>query len=76
MAKAKVAKKVKGERKLKYDPSKILKLWESGKSIREIAEAMAPISRVFVHRTLTLKFPDQYKAGQKSRAAAREKAAE
>lgn len=60
-------------RKTKYDQSKILKLWEDGKSIREISEAMKPISKVFVHRVLTMKFPAQYKAGQKARADAREK---
>jgi hypothetical protein len=35
---------------------------------------MKPISRVFVHRTLTTKFNSQYEAGQKERAAAREDA--
>jgi hypothetical protein len=63
--------KPKAPRKLKYDPTKILKLWESGKSIREISEAMKPISRVFVHRTLTTKYPEQYAAGQKARKAER-----
>jgi hypothetical protein len=48
--------KAKTGRKLKYDPDRILKLWEQGKSINEIADAMKPISKVFVHRTLTLKF--------------------
>jgi len=75
MAKAKAEKPSKRtERKLKYDPDRILKLWEGGKSIREIAEAMKPISRVFVHRTLVTKFKAQYDTGQKARAAAREKA--
>jgi hypothetical protein len=55
-------------RKLKYDPARILALWEKGKSIREIAEAMKPISRVFVHRVLTLKFPKQYAKGKNSAA--------
>jgi hypothetical protein len=32
---------------------------------------MKPISKVFVHRTLTLKFPKQYADGQKARKAAR-----
>jgi hypothetical protein len=73
MAKAKAPKPPKG-RKLKYDPSRILALWTAGKSIREIAEALKPISKVFVHRTLTTKFKSQYDAGQKARAAAREKA--
>ena len=40
-------------RKPKYDQSKILKLWQDGKSIREIADAMKPISRVVTHRVLT-----------------------
>jgi hypothetical protein len=77
MSKAKAPKPAKEtSRKLKYDPDRILKLWESGKSIREIADAMKPISRVFVHRTLTTKFKSQYEAGQKAREAAREKAAQ
>lgn len=77
MSKAKTAKPAKGTgRKLKYDPDRILKLWEGGKSIREIAEAMKPISRVFVHRTLTTKFFKQYAQGQKERAVARETANE
>jgi hypothetical protein len=62
-------------RKLKYDPNRMLQLWEKGLSIREIAEKMSPISRVFVHRTLTTKFAKQYAEGQKQRAAAREAAA-
>ena len=75
MAKSKAPKPAKGTgRKLKYDPDRILKLWESGKSIREIAEAMKPISKVFVHRTLTTKFAKQYADGQAKRKAAREKA--
>ena len=73
MAKTKTPKPPKA-RKLKYDPQVILKHWEAGKSIKEIAQAMRPISRVFVHRTLTTKFKAQYDAGQKARAAAREKA--
>ncbi len=71
MAKAKAPKPPKG-RKLKYSPELILKHWEAGKSIKEIAQAMKPISRVFVHRTLTTKFKSQYDAGQKARQAARE----
>ena len=43
MSKPKIAKPAKGTgRKLKYNPELILKLWEGGKSIREIAEAMKP----------------------------------
>lgn len=61
-------------RKLKYNPERILKLWEDGKSIREIADIMKPISSVFVHRTLTTKFRKQYDQGQKDRAATREAA--
>ena len=61
-------------RKPKYDQGKILALWEKGKSITEIAEVMTPISKVFVHRVLTTKFPDKYTSGQKERAAAREAA--
>ena len=77
MSKAKTPKSAKeAGRKLKYDPERVLKLWEGGKSIREIAEAMKPISRVFVHRTLTTKFKAQYDAGQKARQAAREKASQ
>jgi len=73
MSKAKAPKPAKGtSRKLKYDPDRILKLWESGKSIHEIAEAMKPISKVFVHRTLTTKFAKQYADGQAKRKAARE----
>jgi hypothetical protein len=77
MSKAKAPKPAKAtNRKLKYDPDRILKLWENGKSISEIAQAMKPISRLFVHRTLTTKFKSQYEAGQKARAVAREKAAQ
>ncbi|HEY6388446.1 MAG TPA: hypothetical protein VIX91_22430 [Candidatus Acidoferrum sp.] len=71
MAKAKTPKPPNG-RKLKYDSQVILKHWEAGKSIKEIAQVMKPISRVFVHRTLTTKFKSQYEAGQKTRKAARE----
>lgn len=74
MAKAKAPKPPKG-RKLKYDPQVILKHWEAGRSIKEIAQAMKPISRVFVHRTLVTKFAKQYADGQKARQAAREAAA-
>jgi len=77
MSKAK-ATKPKAEPKvrvLKYDPTKILSLWEKGKSIREISETMDPHpSRVFVHRVLTLQFPKQYAQGRKERAAAKERA--
>ena len=73
MAKAKG--KEKAPRKPKYDQGSVLKLWEAGKSIREIADTMKPISKVFVHRLLSTKFKSQYEAGQKMRAAAREKAA-
>jgi hypothetical protein len=73
MAKSKAPKSPKA-RSLKYNPELILKHWEGGKSIKEIAQAMRPISRVFVHRTLVTKFKSQYVAGQKARAAAREKA--
>jgi hypothetical protein len=75
MAKVKVAKaKVEPqERKLKYNPDTILKHWVAGKSIKEIAEAMRPISRVFVHRVLTLKFPKQYAEGRKEREVAKVK---
>jgi hypothetical protein len=76
MSKAKKAATEPTPRTLKYDPAKVLQLWEKGKSIREIAEAMKPISRVFVHRTLTTKFAKQYAEGQKQRAAARAKATE
>jgi hypothetical protein len=69
----KPAKETKG-RELKYDPNRILKLWTDGKSIREIADAIKPISKVFVHRTLTTKFAKQYADGQKARQAAREDA--
>ena len=73
MAKSKAPKPPKG-RTLKYNPQIILKHWEAGKSIKQIAEVMKPISRVFVHRTLVTKFKAQYDAGQKARATAREKA--
>jgi hypothetical protein len=69
-AKAKTAPQ---ERKLKYNPDTILKHWVAGKSIKEVAEAMKPISRVFVHRVLTLKFPTQYAEGRKERDAAKAK---
>ena len=68
MAKSKTPKPPKG-RKLKYDPTKILALWTAGKSIREIAEAMKAISKVFAHRTLTTKFAKQYADGQAKRKA-------
>jgi hypothetical protein len=58
-----------------YDQGKVLKLWEAGKSIREIAEAMSPMSRVYAHRVLTTKYPEQYKAGVKDREAAKAKKA-
>jgi hypothetical protein len=76
MSKAKAPKpaKEKKGRELKYDPNRILKLWIDGKSISEIADAMKPISKVFVHRTLTTKFAKQYADGQKARQAAREAA--
>jgi hypothetical protein len=75
MAKAKPAKAKAEpqERKLKYNPETILKHWVAGKSIKEIAEAMKPISRVFVHRVLTLKFPKQYAEGRKERESAKAK---
>jgi len=76
MAKSKAAKPIKAKksRVLKYDASEMLKLWEKGLSIRQISETMKPSpSKVFVHRTLTGKFPKQYEQGQKERAAAREK---
>jgi hypothetical protein len=69
------AAKTKKEKK-GYDQERILKLWLDGKSIAEITEAMKPISRVYVHRVLTTKYPDQYKAGVKARKAARERSAE
>jgi hypothetical protein len=74
MSKAKASKPTKEtkRRELKYDPNRILKLWTEGKSISEIADAMKPISKVFVHRTLTTKFAKQYADGQKARKAARE----
>jgi hypothetical protein len=59
-------------RKLKYDRNLLIQLWEKGLSIAQIAEKMAPISKVFVHRTLVTHFPKQYEAGQKARAVARE----
>jgi hypothetical protein len=74
-SKAAKSKKAPEPRKPKYDQSKILKLWQDGKSIREIADAMKPISRVFTHRVLTTKFPKEYEAGVKARKAASEKKA-
>ena len=62
------------ERKRKYDVDKVLELWTRGLSIREIAEKMSPISRIYVHRVLSTRFPKQYKAAQAERAAAREAA--
>jgi hypothetical protein len=59
-----------------YDQQKVLALWVAGKSIAEIAEAMKPISRVYIHRVLTAKIPNEYEAGQKTRKATRAKAAE
>jgi|HubBroStandDraft_5_1064220.scaffolds.fasta_scaffold172941_3 hypothetical protein len=74
MSKAKASKAEPKPRKLKYDPERVLELWEKGKSILEISEAMKPISRVFVHRTLTTKFPKQYAAGVQAREKARTEA--
>jgi hypothetical protein len=71
MAKQKLVKAAPQERKLKYNTATILSHWEKGKSIKEIAEAMKPISRVYVHRVLTLKFPKQYAEGRKVRDAAK-----
>jgi hypothetical protein len=62
------------ERKRKYDVNKILEHWERGLSISAIAEKMKPISRVYTHRVLSLRFPKQYAEGQAKRAAAREAA--
>jgi hypothetical protein len=75
-SKAAKSKKAPEPRKPKYDQSKILKLWQDGKSIREISEAMKRLSRVFAHRVLTTKFPKEYEAGTKARKAACAKAAE
>ena len=75
MATKKAAKESK-VRVVKYDPNKVLKLWDDGKSISEIANVMKPISKVYVHRVLTTKFAKQYTEGQKERSAAREKAAQ
>jgi hypothetical protein len=57
--KPKAVKAPKGKRK-PYDQDRVLKLWECGKSISEIAAEMKPISTVYVHRVLTTKFPKQY----------------
>jgi hypothetical protein len=62
------------ERKRKYDVDKVLELWTRGLSIREIADKMSPISRIYVHRVLSTRFPKQYAEGQKQRAAEREAA--
>jgi hypothetical protein len=59
-----------------YSQERILELWQAGKSIREISEAMKPLSRVYAHRVLTTKYKDQYKAGVLARKKARAKAAE
>lgn len=72
MATKKVEKESKS-RAVKYDPAKVLKLWNDGKSISKIADAMKPISKVYVHRVLTTKFAKQYAEGQKQRKAEREK---
>jgi hypothetical protein len=56
-----------------YDQGKVLKLWEAGKSIKQIAEAVG-CSRVYAHRLLSTKFKAQYQAGVKARRDAREKA--
>jgi hypothetical protein len=74
MATKKAAKESK-VRVVKYDPAKVLKYWDGGKTISEIAEAMKPISKVYVHRVLTTKFAKQYEAGRKEREAARVAAA-
>jgi hypothetical protein len=78
VAKHKAAKEPKAEgegRKLKYNREQLIQLWEKGLTIAQIAEKMAPISKVFVHRTLVTHFPKQYQAGQEARSAARKAAA-
>ena len=55
-----------------YDQGKMLKLWEAGKSIKQIAETVG-CSRVYAHRVLTTKHKPQYVAGVKARREAREK---
>jgi hypothetical protein len=72
--KVKTAKGEAKERERKYDVNKILALWEKGFSIREIAEKLNPISKVYTHRVLSVRFPKQYEQGQKQRTAARAEA--
>lgn len=74
MANKKKADSKPEERKRKYDVDKVLELWTRGLSIREIAEKMSPISRIYVHRVLSTRYPKQYAEGQKQRAAERETA--
>jgi hypothetical protein len=62
--------KAKKDRK-PYDQARVLELWTKGKSIAEIAAAMSPISRIYVHRLLSTKFKTEYQAGVKARDAAK-----
>jgi hypothetical protein len=55
-----------------YDQDRVLELWEKGKTIRQIAEAVG-CSRVYAHRLLSTKYKAQYQAGVKERREAREK---
>lgn len=71
MSKAKAKSKPKKEH---YDQGRVLDLWQAGKSILEITEAMKPISRIYVHRLLSTKFKKEYEAGRKERTAAKAKA--
>jgi DNA-binding NarL/FixJ family response regulator len=56
-----------------FDQERVLELWEKGKTIKQIAEAVG-CSRVYAHRLLSTKFKAQYQAGVKARRDAREKA--
>lgn len=55
-----------------YDQARVLELWQKGKSIKQVADAVG-CSRVYAHRLLSTKFKVQYQAGIKSRREAREK---
>jgi hypothetical protein len=57
-----------------YNQSKMLKLWESGRSLKQIAEVIG-CSRVYAHRVLTTKYKAQYQAGVKVRRDEKAKAA-
>jgi hypothetical protein len=56
-----------------FDQEGVLELWQKGRTIRQIAEAVG-CSRVYAHRLLSTKFRAQYLAGVKAQRDTRDKA--